>query len=132
MKNLYCFRLNEDLSLTRFEITEYDTNENFYTKKKTYSFSEPKVNKSDKHYTVPEAKLDRFLNNKVYTFIDDENYAWEIIKETLFDKIYVMQKELGALCEKVLKLGFDRQFSDYAYAKEREKESSNDTDGHNE
>jgi len=84
MEPLYCFKYEEDTGkITKIVIPEYTIDANRYTDKKTYCFDEPKINKSDRHFTVPEAKLDRYVSNKVYTFNGDTQNAKRIILEDI-------------------------------------------------
>lgn len=97
MEPLYCFKYEEDTGkITKIVIPEYTIDVNRFTDRKTYCFDEPKINKSDRHFTVPEAKLDRYVSNKVYTFNGDTQNAKIIILETLLakrDKLYLEFKQ---------------------------------------
>lgn len=87
MKPLYCFKYEEDTGkITKIVISEYTIDANKFTGRKTYCFDEPKINKSDRHFTVPEAKLDRYVSNKVYTFNGDTQNAKRIILEEMTGK----------------------------------------------
>lgn len=84
MEPLYCFKYEEDTGkITKIVIPEYTIDMNRFTDKKTYCFDEPKINKSDRHFTVPEAKLDRYVSGKVYTFNGDTQNAKRIILEDI-------------------------------------------------
>lgn len=87
MENLYCFKYDkENGKLTKIEIPEYGTSINKYTSRKTYYFNKPKINKIDNYYQVPEEKIDRFVNDKVYTFNPDVENVKMIIYSTLEEK----------------------------------------------
>ena len=84
MKPLYCFKYDEETGkIETIEIPEYRVDVNRYTGRKTYCFQKPRINKSDSHYHIPEAKLDRYVNNKVYTFNSDIQNAKRIILEDI-------------------------------------------------
>lgn len=84
MEPLYCFKYEEDTGrITKIVISEYTIDVNRYTDRRTYCFDEPKINKSDRHFTVPEAKLDRYVSGKVYTFNGDTQNAKRIILEDI-------------------------------------------------
>ena len=84
MKPLYCFKYDEETGkIETIEIPEYRVDVNRYTGRKRYCFQKPKINKSDGHYNIPEAKLDRYVNNKVYTFNSDIQNAKRIILEDI-------------------------------------------------
>lgn len=93
-KPLYCFKYDEETGeIIRIEIPEYRTSVNRFTDRKTYYFDKPKINKSDNYYQVPEAKLDRYVSGKVYTFEDSEQYAKSIILETIIRKYNLAEAE---------------------------------------
>ena len=84
MEPLYCFKYEEDTGkITKIVIPEYGTSTNRFTDRKTYYFNKPRINKSDSFYQVPEAKLDRYVSNKVYTFNGDTQNAKRIILEDI-------------------------------------------------
>ena len=87
MEPLYCFKYEEDTGkLIKIVIPEYKIDVNRFTDRKTYLFENPRINKSDRHFTVPEAKLDRYVSSKVYTFNGDKQNAKRIILEELTGK----------------------------------------------
>lgn len=87
MDKLYCFKYNgENCNITKIEIPEYRIDTNKYTGRKTYCFDKPRINKSDSHYQIPEGKLDRFVNDKIYTFNPDVENVKQIIYSTLEKK----------------------------------------------
>lgn len=87
METLYCFKYDkENGKLTKIEIPEYATSVNKFTDRKTYYFNKPRINKSIGVYQVPEEKLDRFVNDKVFTFNPDVKNVKYIIYDTLVDK----------------------------------------------
>lgn len=87
MKILYCFKYDkENGKLTKIEILEYKIITNRFTDRKTYYFEKPRINKSDSHYKIPEAKLDRFVGDKVFTFNPDVENVKQIIYSTLEEK----------------------------------------------
>lgn len=84
MEPLYCFKYEEVTGkIIRIVIPKYVIEVNAYTGRKTYLFKEPKINKYDKHFMVPEAKLDRYVSSKVYTFNGDTQNAKRIVLEDL-------------------------------------------------
>ena len=84
MEPLYCFKYEEYTGkITKIVIPEYGISVNRFTDRKTYHFNKPKINKSDNLYQVPEAKLDRYVSNKVYTFNGDIQNAKRIILEDI-------------------------------------------------
>lgn len=84
MEPLYCFKYEEDTGkIIRIVIPKYKVDTNYYTRRKTYWFDTPKINKSDRYFTVPEAKLDRYVSSKVYTFNGDTQNAKRIILEDI-------------------------------------------------
>lgn len=84
METLYCFKYDkENGKLTKIEIPEYKIITNRFTDKKIYYFEKPKINKSDSHYQTPEEKLDRFVNDKIFTFNPDEQRVKRIILNTI-------------------------------------------------
>ena len=84
MKPLYCFKYDEETGkIETIEIPEYNIDVSRYTGRKTYCFQKPRINKSDSHYHIPEAKLDRYVNNKVYTFNSNIQNAKRIILEDI-------------------------------------------------
>lgn len=84
MEPLYCFKYEEDTGkITKIVIPEYGTSVNVFTERKTYYFNKPKINKSDSLYQVLEAKLDRYVSGKVYTFNGDTQNAKRIILEDI-------------------------------------------------
>lgn len=103
MDTLYCFKYDTETSeLTKIEIPGYKIITNKYTDRKTYCFEKPKINKSDSHYQIPEAKLDRFVNDKLFTFNPDVENAKNIIYNTLMDK---MDKAYDEYCKYVEMIG---------------------------
>ena len=113
MKTLYCFKYDEETGkIETIEIPEYRVDVNRYTGRKTYCFQKPRINKSDSHYHIPEAKLDRYVNNKVYTFNSDIQNAKRIILEDMTyrqlqayndlirwqNSVQIFQKENKELC----------------------------------
>lgn len=88
MEILYCFKYDkENGKLTKIEIPEYGTSTNRFTERKTYYFNKPRINKSSSLYQVTEEKIDRFVNNKVFTFNPDVENVKQIIYSTLVDKM---------------------------------------------
>ena len=88
METLYCFKYDkENGKLTKTEIPEYGTSTNRFTGRKTYYFNKPRINKSSGLYQVPEEKIDRFVNDKVFTFNPDVENVKHIIYNTVVDKM---------------------------------------------
>ena len=83
MNTLYCFKLNDDFTITRIDITAYKEIKNPYSRRVIYSWDKPKINKSESHFSVTSDKLDRFTCNKVFTFNDNLDRVVEIINNQL-------------------------------------------------
>ena len=87
MEILYCFKYNKrNGKLTKIEIPEYKIVTNKYTDIKTYCFEKPRINKYDRNYRVSEEKIDRFTNDKVFTFNPNVENVKQIICSTLEEK----------------------------------------------
>lgn len=94
MDILYCFKFDDITGeITSIAITEYKLKFNQYTGRKTYSWDTPRINKADTHFTVHEEKLDRFVNNKVFTFDANFEHACRIIENTLKADIDRFEKQ---------------------------------------
>lgn len=115
MEPLYCFKYEEYTGkIIKIVIPEYGISVNRFTDRKTYHFNKPKINKSDSLYQVPEAKLDRYVSGKVYTFNPSLQNAKIIILETLLakrDKLYLELKQTYTTVNRFLEANseFDNQ-----------------------
>ena len=83
MNTLYCFKLNDDFTITKIEITDYKRVENPYSGRIIYSWDSPRINKSDSHFSTTSDKLDRFTCNKVFTFNDSLENALDIMQRQM-------------------------------------------------
>lgn len=84
MRPLYCYKYDEETcSVTEICITNYVTKTNSMTGRSVYSWDCPKINPSYSHESVPDTKLDRFVNGKVYTFEHGIDYVKSIIHEDI-------------------------------------------------
>lgn len=94
MEPLYCYKYNiATQELTEICIEHYKTVTNTFTGRSTYSWTEPKVNKSYTHESVPDTKLDRFVNGKVFTFKHDEDYVLDLILNDIGERLYAAEEE---------------------------------------
>lgn len=84
MNPLYCFKLEEDYSITRIVIPEYEVRKMGSSSRLMFSWKTPKINKTDSHFSISSDKLDRFVTNKVFTFADDFNKVKEIMTNKLY------------------------------------------------
>lgn len=84
---IYCFKLDaETFELTRIEITDYETIK-CNSRRHIYKWEKPKINRCEKRFYLNPEKIDRFVNNKVFTFNPDREHAWYIIESTLETKL---------------------------------------------
>ena len=88
MDTLYCFKLCEDTGeIKRFVIKDYKVEKHKWnSNKNAYCFDMNMGTSGDYHYKVRTDKLDEMHNYKVYTFIDDIDYAAHIMRDTLRDE----------------------------------------------
>ena len=101
MNTLYCFKLNDDFTITKIEITDYKRIENPYSSRVIYSWDSPRINKSDSHFSITSDKLDRFTCNKVFTFTDDLDRAIGIIRNQLNNNVDKARIEYERCAEKL-------------------------------
>jgi hypothetical protein len=94
MKSLYCFKVEEDYSITTYEITEYTEHYNYSKTRVWYKWETPRVNKSERHFQICGDKLDKFTCNKVYSFNPDVGRIKKIIFNSMTERIYRAKKEL--------------------------------------
>ena len=84
MPPLYCYKYDMDTQeLVEICIEHYTKRTNEFTERSTYSWTNPKVNKSYTHESVSDEKLDRFVNGKVYTFAHSKDYVLDIIAKDI-------------------------------------------------
>lgn len=96
MEPLYCFKFNDITGeITRIEIPEYRRIVNTYSGIVSYRWDNPRINKSDTHFSVDSTKIDRFVSYKVFTFNDDYDYACKVIQETLLKDADMLEKQLS-------------------------------------
>lgn len=94
MKPLYCFRVNPNTGeITKIVIPEYTEVRNQYTPRIIYKFTNC-INKEGKIYRIVDNKINRFVGMKVFTFNENTDNAYKIIKDTLANKINKLDSEL--------------------------------------
>jgi len=94
MEPLYCYKYDmATQELTEICITHYNTKTNTFTGRSTYTWDDPKVNKSYTHESVPDTKLDRFVNGKVFTFTQGEDHALDIILDDISRRHHIASEE---------------------------------------
>lgn len=87
MKPLYLYKLTEK-GLKRYIVEDYIVViKNSVTGVYKYCFTAQLGTKSSYHYVLWSSKLDRFSWDKLWTFNSNEDYAVDLIKKHLINKI---------------------------------------------
>lgn len=108
MKPLYCFRADEQLNLERIVIPDYRVHKlSQYSDKHTYSWDKPDVTRSKSRYVIEDKKLDRYANDKIFTFVDDIDRAYKIMYEQILNDLNVVEKRRSNLSCKYTKLCYN-------------------------
>lgn len=93
----YCFKFDpQTYEWTRYEITEYNIRTHDWTDEVHYIIPRSGINNMQKAYTN-STKFDRFVNYKVYTFIDDLERAKKIAFDTILVKMGNLEREHNKL-----------------------------------
>ena len=93
MKPLYCFKLDTETNqIEKITIASYREVRN--SCRTFYKWETPRINKTDKHYTVTSDKLDKFANNKVFTFNDSLEDCVDVMRKDALAKEQKAKKEL--------------------------------------
>ena len=101
---LHCFKLveaNGRYQLEHFEITDWSLRKLYSGFE--YSFKGNLIESSYRNETVKDSKLDRFVNNKVFTFNPEEDHAKMIIEYELNSKKQKAEEKLKR-CSEMLNL----------------------------
>ena len=95
-KVLYCYKVDELTGLiTQYEIKDYEFNKSAYGNKNhdTWSFRGIISKDCNYRYCIERFKLDRYVSQKVFTFNQSAQYAYDIIKSAIKEKISKAQYE---------------------------------------
>jgi len=92
----YCFKFNpETYKWTRYEITEY-TLGRYNSRGIHYIITHPKI-ANMKTTNTNSSRFDKFIDYKVYTFIDDLERAKKIAYDTILVKMGNLEREHNKL-----------------------------------
>lgn len=93
-KPLYCFKVVDDkFTLEKLEITDYVKSKfSSYSPRWSYSWGAPNIIKGQTGYSISSDKLDRYVNEKVFTFDDDINRVYEIIYRQISKDLDIYEK----------------------------------------
>lgn len=106
-KILYCYKFIEPNDGSRATLHKITINNwkleyiNQYNHKCVYKFKADLVGLSYTHYVLPEERMDKFRNDKFFTFNPDENYAKQAIEQHLYDCILDAQLKLNRCVDKL-------------------------------
>ena len=91
-KPLYCWKVSDNGDVSKFVIKSYNLYGTNFTHPE-YRFVFDFGNGSTVTYVKP-SNIDKFVNNKVYSFIDDDDRAFDIIKLSIQNKIISHQQSV--------------------------------------
>lgn len=100
-KPLYCFKLDEKTNeLITYIITEYTAKTNQFGMT-SYRWLTPRINNSDRFFVTYSHKLDKYANNKIFTFDPDPARARILMVDGLQEKIDEHQRLLNSYQAKI-------------------------------
>lgn len=92
---LYCFKFDDVTGeIIRIVLDDYRVRQVNSFGKKVYVFKSNEICKGVYHYSVTSDKLDRFVSNKVFTFVDDLDRVKKIMNDTLKENIAERKRAL--------------------------------------
>lgn len=107
---LFCYKLDELTGeITQYKITEYEFHEGAFGNKKHDCWMFRGVVSKDYNYRhcIERFKLDRYVNQKLFTFNQSMDYGRKIIIDTIMDKAKQAHREEVRYKEILEKIGVE-------------------------
>lgn len=107
-KVLYCYKVDELTGLiTQYEIKDYEFHKSAYGNKNhdTWSFRGIISKDCNYRYCIERFKLNRYVNQKLFTFNPSMDYGRKIIIDTIMDKAKQAHREEVRYKEILEKIG---------------------------
>lgn len=101
---LYCWKLSDNGDISKFIIKKYKLygSQDSFTRNQEYRFVFDFGSGSVVTYVKP-GNIDKFVSGKVYSFIDDDKRAFDIISDSISNKIICAQKSVEKYASMLMK-----------------------------
>jgi hypothetical protein len=90
---LYCYKFDEKTcKMEKIVVTDYEIVKTNFSSKVRYKICGYQIHKTQKIFWLEDVKLDRYVSGKVFTFVEDDNRAFQIVLDAVLKRVFEHRK----------------------------------------